>query len=240
MNGWFGKVVDVLAIVATVFGTACSLGLGALQIRAGLAASGLVTNPGMGLIVTIVCILTLAFLLSAISGVGRGIQMVSNANMVLAALPVIFVFIAGPTVVELNLLPTSISTYISQFFEMAGRTAASADGTAGSWLSGGRFFYWAWWISWSPFVGMFLARISRGHTIREFCLGVLLVPTLLSTMWFAIFGGTAIMLEQRGQSIAGDGSVEVQLFNLLHELPGGAIAGVLAVILLATFFHYVG
>ena len=236
VNGWFGKVVDVLAIVATVFGTACSLGLGALQIRAGLAASGLVTNPGMGLIVTIVCILTLAFLLSAISGVGRGIQMVSNANMVLAALLAIFVFIAGPTVVELNLLPTSISTYISQFFEMAGRTAASADGTAGSWLSSWTIFYWAWWISWSPFVGMFLARISRGRTIREFCLGVLLVPTLLSTMWFAIFGGTAITLEQRGQSITGDGSVEVQLFNLLHELPGGAIAGLLAVILLATFF----
>ena len=126
--------------------------------------------------------------------------------------------------------------YLQQFFEMASRTAASADGEAGEFLSGWTIFYWAWWISWSPFVGMFLARISRGRTIREFCLGVMLVPAGLSTVWFAIFGGTAIKFEQMGESIYGDGTNEEQLFNLLHALPGGFFMGIFAVVLLSTFF----
>ncbi|MBO3143305.1 BCCT family transporter [Dermatophilus congolensis] len=235
-NGLFGRCIDILSIFATVFGTACSLGLGALQIRAGLEASGLVHNPGNGLIVTIVAILTLAFMMSAFSGVGRGIQILSNINMILAAVLALFVFAFGPTVTQLNLLPGSIGSYLSQFFEMASRTAASANGTAGKWLSSWSIFYWAWWISWSPFVGMFLARISRGRTIKEFCLGVMLVPAGLSTVWFAIFGGTAIVMEQTGKSIYGDGNAEQQLFNLLHQFPGGTAAGFVAILLLATFF----
>ncbi|TNM00574.1 BCCT family transporter [Corynebacterium tapiri] len=235
-NGAVGKIIDILSIFATVFGTACSLGLGALQIRSGLEASGFVQNPGMGLIAGIVAVLTLAFVLSALSGVGKGIQYLSNANMVLAALLAIFVFVFGPTITQLNLIPGAIGTYLSQFFAMAGRTAESADGAAAEWISGWTIFYWAWWISWSPFVGMFLARISRGRSIREFCLGVMLIPSGLSTVWFAIFGGTAITLEQDGKSIVGSGNPEEQLFNLLHTMPGGAIAGVIAVILLGTFF----
>ncbi|MBM7824484.1 choline/carnitine/betaine transport [Arcanobacterium pluranimalium] len=235
-DGVLGKSIDALAIFATVFGTACSLGLGALQIKAGLEAAGFVEKAGTGLVVSIVAVLTLAFLLSAMSGVGAGIRILSNINMVLAAILAIFVFILGPTIVQLNLLPGSIGAYISNFFEMAGRTAAAADGTAGGWLSSWTIFYWAWWISWSPFVGMFIARISRGRTIREFCMGVLLVPTGLSTIWFAIFGGSAIYMEQTGQSIYGDGNAQGQLFNLLHSLPGGFFFGIVAVLLLSTFF----
>ena len=235
-QGRLGKVIDVSSIVATVFGTACSLGVGAVQIRAGLQASGLVCNPGSQVVLGVVLVLTLCFLLSAMSGVGRGIQYLSNANMVLAALLAIFVFILGPTVSILNLVPSSIGAYLDEFFEMAGRTAESADGTAGDWLGSWTIFYWAWWTSWSPFVGMFLARISRGRSIREFCVTILFVPAGLSVVWFAIFGGTAITLERGGHSVWGDGSAEAQLFNLLHTLPGGTVAGVLAMVLLATFF----
>ena len=235
-DGVLGKVIDGFAIFATIFGTACSLGLGALQISSGLEASGFVDNPSDTLIIGIVSVLLLAFLLSAMSGVSKGIQWLSNTNMVVAALLAIFVFVFGPTVAQLNMLPTAVGTYLQNFFEMAARTAESADGEAGDFLSGWTIFYWAWWISWSPFVGTFLARISRGRTIREFCLGVMLVPAGLSTVWFAIFGGTAIKMEQQGNSIYGEGSSEEQLFNLLHSLPGGVVMGVFALILLATFF----
>ncbi len=235
-NGPIGKIVDTLSIFATVFGTACSLGLGALQIRAGLEASGLVDNPGNGLILGIVLVLTLAFLISAMSGVGRGIRYLSNFNMAIAAFLAVAVFILGPTVAQLNILPEALGTYFSNFFEMAGRTAAADNGTAGVWLSSWTIFYWAWWISWSPFVGMFLARISRGRTIREFLIGVTLVPSGLSLVWFTIFGGTAMRMERDGNSIYADGSTETQLFNLLHNLPGGFYFGIFAVILLGTFF----
>ncbi|AQQ14757.1 Glycine betaine transporter BetP [Corynebacterium glaucum] len=234
-DGWLGKFIDGFAVFATIFGTACSLGLGALQISSGLEASGFVNNASTTLIVGIVAVLTLAFLLSAMSGVSKGIQWLSNFNMVIAVVLAIFVFVLGPTVSILNLLPTAVGTYLSQFFEMAARSAESADGTAGEFLSGWTIFYWAWWASWTPFVGTFLARISRGRTVREFCLGVLLVPSGVSTVWFAIFGGTAIKLEQMGQSISGE-SNEEQLFNLLHTLPGGFFMGIFAVILLGTFF----
>ncbi len=234
-DGWLGRVIDILSIFATVFGTAASLGLGAIQIRAGLQASGLIDNPTNSVVIGIVLVLTLAFLLSAMSGVGKGIQYVSNANMALAALLAIFVFILGPTVSILNLIPGSVGNYLQYFTEMIGRTAESNNGEAAEWLSSWTIFYWSWWVSWSPFVGMFLARVSRGRSVREFCTGVLLVPTGVSVVWFAIFGGTAIHLEQQGNSISGESS-EVELFNLLHTMPGGFIAGIVAVILLATFF----
>lgn len=235
-NGFLGGLIDALAIIATVFGTAASLGVGALQIGAGLDRAGIVSDPSNKVILTIVLILTLAFLISAMSGVGKGIQYVSNANMVLASILAIFVFALGPTVEILNLLPTSVGSYLNSFFEMAARTADSANGTAGKWLSAWTIFYWAWWISWSPFVGMFLARISRGRTVREFVVGVTLVPAAVTVVWFSIFGGTAIKFEQDGNSIWGDGDAKAQLFDLLHQLPGGTVAGFVAMILLATFF----
>ncbi|SEA48553.1 choline/carnitine/betaine transport [Bowdeniella nasicola] len=235
-DGPLGATIDVLTIVVTVFGTAASLGIGALQISAGLDRTGLIPGASMSTIIGIILVLTLAFLISAMSGVGRGIRILSNVNMILASLLAIFVFILGPSISILNMLPTSVANYLGQFFEMAGRTADSADGTAGEWLSGWTIFYWAWWISWSPFVGMFLARISRGRTIREFIVGVTLVPATVTTIWFSIFGGTAVDFEQAGKSIWGDGDSKRQLFDLLYQLPGGAIAAVVAMILLATFF----
>ncbi|QGU02519.1 Glycine betaine transporter BetP [Corynebacterium kalinowskii] len=235
-EGVLGKLIDVLAIIATLFGTACSLGIGATQISAGLSASGVIESPSQRTVVMIVLVLTLAFLISAMSGVGRGIQLLSNTNMVLAALLAIFVFAFGPTVSILNLIPGSIGNYLSSFFEMAARTAESADGTAGEWLSGWTIFYWVWWMSWSPFVGTFIARISRGRTIREFIVGVMLIPSAVTVVWFAIFGGTAVTFERQGRSIWGEGDSKRMLFDMLHQLPGGQIAGFLAMILLAVFF----
>ena len=234
-EGPIGKIIDALAVFATVFGTAASLGLGAAQIKAGLSINEIITQPGNLTFIGIIVVLGIGYLVSALSGVNKGIQWLSNANMILAALVALFVFVLGPTVSILNLIPTSIANYFSQFFEMAGRTADSANGTAGEWLGKWTIFYWAWWLSWSPFVGMFLARISRGRTIREFVFGVMLVPSAVSVVWFAIFGGSAIKAEQIGESIAAD-SVEEQLFGLLHSFPAGTVASIIAMILLATFF----
>lgn len=234
-EGALGKIIDIAAIFATVFGTAASLGLGAVQIQSGLDATGLISNPGTWVIVGTIVILGLCFLASAASGVGKGIQYLSNTNMVLAGLLALFVLILGPTVVILNLIPTSLGNYLSQFFQMAARTANSGDG-ADEWLGSWTIFYWAWWVSWSPFVGMFLARISRGRTIREFVCVVLMVPTMVTIIWFSIFGGAAVDAEETGNSIWGDGEATSQLFNLLQTLPMGQVASIIAMILLATFF----
>ncbi|MDO5030485.1 MAG: BCCT family transporter [Corynebacterium sp.] len=235
-EGWLGKLIDALAIFATVFGTAASLGVGVLQISAGLELNGFDAIKGAPLWIGLIIILGCAFLLSALSGVGKGIQYISNFNMVAAGILALIVLVVGPTVVILNMIPTSIGNYFDSFFEMAARSSASADGTAGEWLSSWTIFYWAWWISWSPFVGMFIARISRGRTVREFVFTVVAVPSIVSAVWFSIFGGSAITAEQSGKSIYGDGSAEAQLFNLLDSLPGGAITSIIAMVLLATFF----
>lgn len=234
--GGLGRFIDILSIFATVFGTACSLGLGALQIQAGLSASGIIDDPSMSVVVGIVLVLTLAFILSALSGVGKGIQYLSNANLILAAILAIFVFVVGPTVVQLNLIPGSLGSYLENFLMMAGRTAENGEAAA-DFSSSWTIFYWAWWVSWSPFVGMFLARISRGRSVREFCVGVLLIPSGVSTIWFAIFGGTAIDLERENEGVVyGDGTTENMLFNMFDQLPLGSIASIVAMVLLATFF----
>lgn len=234
-EGWLGKLIDILAIFATVFGTAASLGIGARQISSGMEIVDWVDNPGNTLIVGIIIVLGIAFLLSAASGVGKGIQWISNANMVLAAIIALFVLVVGPTVVIMNMVPTTLGNYLQDFFAMASRTAQSSE-DAGDWLSAWTIFYWAWWVSWSPFVGMFLARISRGRTVREFIMVILLVPTSVTILWFSIFGGTAIHLEETGKSIWGDGDATKMLFNLLHEYPFGAGVSIIAMLLLATFF----
>jgi choline/carnitine/betaine transport len=238
-EGAFGKFVDILAIFATLFGSAASLGLGTLQISAGLQANGieLSEQPGVRilLLVGIIAVLTVAFVASAVSGVAKGIQWLSNVNMVLAGILALVVFVAGPTILILNLLPTAIGDYFGNLAQMAARTAASGgDGTA-EWLSGWTVFYWAWWISWTPFVGMFIARISRGRTIRQFVIGVLLIPSLVSLVWFAIFGGAAIDLQRTGTDLA-SASTEGQLFGLLHSMPLGGVLSVLAMVLVAIFF----
>lgn len=234
-NGPWGKVIDMLAIFATLFGSAASLGLGALQIRSGLHIVAGVGETGNAILIVIISVLTVAFVLSAVSGVARGIQWLSNINMVLAVTLAFFIFVVGPTVFMFNLVPTSIGSYVQDLAMMSARTGAEGP-DVNAWLQTWTIFYWAWWISWTPFVGMFIARISRGRTIRQFVAGVLLVPSVVSLIWFCVFGGAAIHEQQNGVDLAGEGSVEQQLFSLLDQYPLATVASILVMLLVAIFF----
>ena len=234
-EGGAGKVIDILAIFATLFGSAASLGLGALQIRSGMQIVGGIGQVGNALLIGIIAVLTVGFVLSAVSGVAKGIQWLSNFNMVLAIGLALFVFVAGPTLFVLDLLPTAIAAYFGDLPQMVGRTNAQG-GEVATWLSYYTVFYWAWWISWTPFVGMFIARISRGRTIRQFVTGVLLVPSLVSLVWFAVFGGSAIKLQMDGVDIYGAGGVEAQLFTMLENFPLATFTSILVMVLVAVFF----
>ena len=233
-EGGFGKLVDILAIFATLFGSAASLGLGALQIGAGLQLNG-VPAVGEVLLVGIIVVLTIAFVCSAVTGIANGIQWLSNINMVLAGVLALVVFVAGPTILILNLIPTAVGDYFGDLADMAARTAATGGDATAEWLAGWTVFYWAWWISWTPFVGMFIARISRGRSIKQFVVGVMLIPSAVSLLWFAIFGGAAINLQRSGTDLAGQ-STEGQLFGLLNSMPLGGLLSIIAMILVAIFF----
>lgn len=235
VNGGWGKVIDMLAIFATLFGSAASLGLGALQISSGLQIVAGIGETGNAVLIGIIAVLTVAFVLSAVSGVAKGIQWLSNINMVLALTLALFVFLVGPTVFILNLIPTSVGSYFSELAMMSARTGAEG-GDVDSWLQSWTIFYWAWWLSWTPFVGMFIARISRGRTIRQFVAGVLLVPSVVSLIWFCVFGGAAIREQQGGADLAGRGTIEGQLFGLLEQYPLATATSVLVMILVAIFF----
>lgn len=234
-NGTTGRIIDILAIVATIFGSAASLGLGALQIGSGFRELDWMDKVSTGLLVGIIAVLTLAFVASAVSGVEKGIQWLSNTNMVLALVLALFVFIAGPTILVLDLVPTSVFSYLGDLPQLAGRTeAAGGDGVA-DWLGSWTVFYWAWWISWTPFVGMFIARISRGRTIRQFIGGVILVPSSVSLVWFAVFGGTAMKLQERG-SLGEESTPEGQLFAVLDQYPIATATSLLVMVLVGIFF----
>ncbi|WP_211128167.1 BCCT family transporter [Streptomyces yatensis] len=234
-NGWAGRVIDILAIFATLFGSAASLGLGALQIGSGIEVLGWKSDVGTGLLVAIIAILTVAFIASAVSGVAKGIQWLSNINMVLALFLAVFVFVAGPTIIILDLLPTSIGSYIGDLPQLVGRTEATGGKSVADWLSSWTVFYWAWWISWTPFVGMFIARISRGRTIRQFVGGVILVPSSVSLLWFAIFGGSSMKLQAAGR-LGKESTPEGQLFGVLDQYPIAGVMSVLVMILVGIFF----
>ncbi len=234
-NGPWGKLIDMLAIFATLFGSAASLGLGALQIRSGLHIVAGLSDTGNAILIVIIAVLTCAFILSAVSGVAKGIQWLSNINMVLALTLAAFVFIVGPTVFILNLVPTTLGSYFQEVAMMSARTGAEG-GDVNTWLQSWTIFYWAWWLSWTPFVGMFIARISRGRTIRQFVSGVLMVPSLVSLVWFCVFGGAAIDVQKSGVDLAGEGSIEAQLFGLLDRYPLAIVASVLVIVLVAIFF----
>ena len=167
------------------------------------------------LLVAIIAVLTLCFILSAVSGVAKGIQWLSNINMVLALALAVFVFVVGPTVFILNLVPTAVGSYFQDLAMMSARTDAAGGDAMQEWLSGWTIFYWAWWVSWTPFVGMFIARISRGRTIRQFVTGVLLVPSVVSLVWFAIFGGAGIDMQRGGTDLAGVGQLRGDAVRLL-------------------------
>ena len=238
-NGPGGKIIDILAIFATLFGTVASLGLGALQIGSGLDTLGWVNEPTKMLLVAIIAILTAAFVASAVSGIARGIQWLSNINMVLAIVLALFVFVVGPTIFILNLLPTTLGAYFTDLASFAARSDATIMTEEGhQWLADWTIFYWAWWVSWTPFVGLFLAKISRGRTIREFVIGVMVVPTTVSLVWFCVFGGTAIHQDIEG-TLAFDPATaasESTLFDVLAHLPWTGVASALVMILVGIFF----
>ncbi|MET0692766.1 MAG: BCCT family transporter [Propionibacteriaceae bacterium] len=252
VNGVGGKVINILSIFATLFGSAASLGLGAIQIGGGLQANGVISSPSRIVYVAIIAILTVAFVASAVSGIERGIQWLSNINMVLAVILALVVFVVGPTVFILNMIPSALGDYIRDLPEMASRTEAVGNADLPAWLSSWTIFYWAWWISWTPFVGMFIARISRGRTIRQFVTGVLLVPSVVSLLWFAIFGGAAIGIQQQATAAGTttplvttvDGAPTVSfdgaLYNLIDALnmPAGLTTAtiILIMVLIGIFF----
>lgn len=234
-RGW-GKPIDILAIICTKFGSATSLGLGALQIAAGISllrTGKFSEDPGVFLPIIIICALTVGVVISAASGVSRGIKWLSNTNMVLSAVLLVFVFVVGPTVFILNLLPSSIGAYLINLIPMSFHSAVFGGG---DWLASWTIFYWAWWISWTPFVGTFIARISKGRTIREFVLGVLLVPTAVSVLWFVVFGGAGLHLQLNGVDIAGKGSDAAGFFAALQQYPFFIGAALVVMVLTAVFF----
>jgi glycine betaine transporter len=229
------RAIDVFAIFITVFGAATSLGLGALQINNGLATTyGAPENNTTA--IAIIAGLTLLFVVSAVSGVHRGIKYISNANMGLALLLALFVLVAGPTLFMVNTFTETLGDYVGQVIPMSFRTGVFGGQ---EWLSGWTLFYWAWWMSWAPFVGTFIARISRGRTIRQFVIAVLLVPTLVSVAWFSILGGAALKLEMDGAGLSealAEGGAQSALFDLLGQLPLSALTATLVIALITLFF----
>lgn len=230
-----GRLIDTFAIVGILFATSASLGLGTLQIGSGLQIITGIGEVGNGLLIAIIAILTCVFLISAVSGVAKGIRRLSNFNMVLAAIVAFFLFVAGPTVFLLNFIPSVVGTYFGEMFQMISMSASWGP-EAEEFMRYWTLFYWAWWVSWAPFVGTFVARISRGRTLRQYVSVVLLAPTLICVLAFSIFGGTAIWLQRSGTDIASAASPEAMLFLMLDALPLSQITPIVIIILLAVFF----
>ncbi|WP_374940948.1 BCCT family transporter [Microbacterium sp. zg.Y1084] len=240
VRGGWGNAIDAIALVGTLFGVATSLGLGVLQISSGLSAAGFVENPGIVEQIVIIVVITGAVLFSVLSGVTRGMKWLSTTNLVLAAALLLFVLFAGDTLYLLREWVQSIGAYLQNFIGLSFSVSAF-QGTAGQeWQAAWTAFYWGWWISWAPFVGIFIARVSRGRTVREFVMGVLIVPTLLGILWFAVLGGSALKIETDtpGAMTGPDGTVDIEgaLFQLFEYLPGTLLLTIGALILIAIFF----
>ncbi|MBY0098459.1 glycine betaine uptake BCCT transporter [Mesobacillus maritimus] len=234
MEGWLGTLVDVLAVFATVIGVATTLGFGAAQINGGL--SYLWGIPSNFLIqFFIIAVVTVLFMISASTGLGKGIKILSNANMALAVILLILMFFVGPTILILNMFTDSIGGYVQNIIQMSFRIAPLNEEHRG-WINSWTIFYWAWWISWSPFVGIFIARVSRGRTIREFLIGVLLLPSLVSFFWFAVFGNSAIQVQNAGVVDLTQYATEEVLFAVFSQLPWSTLLSIVAIVLVSTFF----
>jgi choline/carnitine/betaine transport len=234
-KGWLGAVVDSFAIIVTLFGVAVPLGIGALQIGRGVEIITGAGPLGNGAIVGIIVVLSIAFILSAVSGVKRGIRALSNINMVVAGLLGIFVFVAGPTAFLLNLLQGSLMTFVGDSFRLMAQTAATSP-DAQAFMDSWTTYYWAWWVSWTPFVGLFIARISRGRTLREFVTTVIVTPSVVCLIWFTILGGTSMWMEQATGALSSAESPQDMLFAMLHELPAGTFTSIVAMISIVIFF----
>ena len=239
VNGPIGITIDVIAVFATVFGVATSLGFGAAQISGGLSyVVGGIENTKMTQLI-IIAIVTVLFTLSASTGLNKGIKYLSNINIVLAIGLMFFLLFAGPTNFIMDVFTQTLGSYIQNLPSMS-FTLGPYSETRQGWIQSWTVFYWAWWIAWAPFVGMFIARVSKGRTIREFVLGVLLVPTIFGGLWFSVFGGSAIFKERMEgtglYSLMTDKGTEVALFSLLEQFPLGSVMSVLAILLISTFF----
>ncbi|QOR36501.1 BCCT family transporter [Clostridium sp. 'deep sea'] len=230
-NGPIGKLIDILAIFATIAGVATSLGLGTLQINSGL--NFLFGIPETNLVkLAIVAIVTILFMISAVTGLDKGIKFLSNLNVSVAGILLIATAIVGPTLLIINTFTDGLGAYFGNFIRDSFRIGPYGDN---SWYGGWTIFYWAWWIAWAPFVGTFIARISRGRTIKQFVGGVLLAPTLASFLWFAVFGATGI---NTGIDVATKAAAvtETSLFVVMQQYPLGTVISLIAVVLLCTFF----
>ncbi len=234
VKGPLGYTIDIFAVFATLFGVCASLGLGAQQINAGLNyLIGIPISFGVQLI--IIGVITVLFIISASTGIKRGIKYLSNTNIILATILLVIMLIVGPTMFLINLFTHTLGQYIQNLPQMGLQISPFNEASA-AWTQGWTIFYWAWWISWSPFVGMFIARVSKGRTVREFVIAVLVAPTLVCAFWFAIFGGTGIYLDLiQGVDVAGQ-SLETALFFVYEHLPLGGILSVVTVLLISTFF----
>ena len=234
IHGPWGHAIDILATVATLFGVATSLGLGVSQVNAGLNhIFGVPQNAGVQIL--LIAGITAIATASVVAGLDAGIRRLSNINMVTAGLLLLFVLLMGPTLFLLNAFVENVGNYMDNFFALA---FWNETYTGGSWQNGWTVFYWGWWIAWSPFVGLFIARISRGRTIRQFVTGVLFVPTLLTFLWITIFGDSAMFFELFGDggiAAAVKADLSKSLFVFLDRLPLSVMTGSLATIL-ATIF----
>lgn len=237
-GGW-GNLIDVVALVGTLFGVATSLGLGVLQISAGLEEANIMQATQMTQIGLILCIITLT-IVSLVSGVGKGMKWLSNTNLILAGALLVFVLFTGPTLFLLREFVQAIGNYLQNVVGLTFNTLAFAGAEGEAWQAAWTTFYWGWWISWAPFVGIFIARISKGRTVRQFVAGVLLVPSTVGFLWFAVLGGTALHREIFGGGglVGADGTVDTEgaLFGMLGGLPGGTILIIGAILLIAIFF----
>jgi len=253
--GWWGHIIDTLAVFATLFGLATSLGFGAEQTASGLtflfgsgdaaegtrafmgitygnsAESGVENNPL--LLVILISAITAVALVSVVRGLDGGVKVLSAINMGLAAMLLLFVFFVGGPIFLITLFFDSIWAYLQNIFALSNPVGREDVNFSQGWTS----FYWAWWISWSPFVGMFIARVSRGRTVREFVTCVLIIPTLVCVLWMTVFGGTALnQVVADGYTGAQDAALELKLFKMLAELPLAMITSVIGIILVIVFF----
>ena len=229
--GWPGHVIDILAVFATLFGLATSLGIGAKQASAGL--THLFGIPGGNTtLVLLIAAITAVALTSIVLGVDKGVKRLSEINIVLAFLLLLFVVLVGPTLMIVTGFAKNIGAYVTELPFLSNPFGRSDANFSQGWTA----FYWAWWISWSPFVGMFIARVSRGRTVREFLVAVLLVPSTVSAFWMTAFGTTAIHQVQNGLTAAKNADLPLQLFLVLEQLPWAEVTAFIGIVLVIVFF----
>lgn len=231
--GWPGHIIDIIAVLATLFGLATSLGLGASQAAAGISHVFGV-DGGIGLQITVIIGVTLLAIVSVVRGLEGGVKLLSNVNMIIAFFLLVFVAMVS-FAVSMGSIPQTIGAYVSNIIPLSNPHGRPDE----AWLQGWTVFYWAWWMSWSPFVGMFIARVSKGRTVREFVTAVLLVPTTVTIVWMSVYGGIAIDQIKNGVgALGGDGfsSVPLAMFEMFDALAFSSILSFIAIVLILVFF----